>query len=121
VFVADVGRIINPVAHQGQVEGGFIFGLGTAAFEELLLDESGKVTNPSLADYKLPTIRDIPPLRTVYLDAPGHDGPFGAKMAGELSNTTVAAALSNAIANAAGIRLHELPITPERIYRALHP
>lgn len=121
VFVADVGRIINPVAHQGQVEGGFVFGLGTAAFEELLLDESGKVTNPSLAEYKLPTIRDIPPLRTVYLDAPGHDGPFGAKMAGELSNTTVAAALSNAIANAGGVRLHELPITPERIYRALHP
>ena len=121
VFVADTGRVINPVAHQGQVEGGFIFGLGTAAFEELTLDESGKVTNPSLADYKLPTIRDIPPLRTIYIDAPGHNGPFGAKMAGELSNTTVAAALSNAIANATGVRLHELPITPERIYRALHP
>ena len=121
VFVSDVGRVINPVAHQGQVEGGFIFGLGTAAFEEFLLDESGKVTNPSLADYKLPTIRDIPLLRTVYIDAPGHTGPFGAKMAGELSNTTVAAALSNAIANATGIRLHELPLTPERIYNALHP
>jgi CO/xanthine dehydrogenase Mo-binding subunit len=120
VFVADVGRIINPVAHQGQIDGGFIFGLGTAAFEELTLDESGKVTNPSLADYKLPTIRDIPPLRTILIDAPGYNGPFGAKMAGELSNTTVAAALANALANATGVRLHELPMTPERIYNALN-
>ena len=120
VFVADVGRIINPVAHQGQIDGGFIFGLGSAAFEELVLDESGKVTNPSLADYKLPTIRDVPTLRTVLLEGRGIHGPFGAKMAGELSNTTVAAALLNAIANAAGVRIAELPVTAERIYNALN-
>jgi CO/xanthine dehydrogenase Mo-binding subunit len=119
VFVTDVGCIINPVAHQGQIDGGFVFGLGTAAFEELVLDESGKVTNPSLADYKLPTIRDIPPLRTILLEGRGLHGPFGAKMAGELSNTTVAAALLNAIANAAGVRIVELPVTAERIYNAL--
>ena len=119
VFVADVGSIINPVAHQGQIDGGFIFGLGTAAFEELVLDEGGKVTNPSLADYKLPTIRDIPPFRTVLIEGRGLHGPFGAKMAGELSNTTVAAALLNAIANASGVRIVELPVTAERIYNAL--
>lgn len=119
VFVADVGAIINPVAHQGQIDGGFVFGLGSAAFEELVLDESGKVTNPSLADYKLPTIRDIPPFRTVLLEGRGLHGPFGAKMAGELSNTTVAAALLNAIANATGVRITELPVTAERIYNAL--
>jgi len=119
VFVADVGCIINPVAHQGQIDGGFIFGLGTAAFEELILDESGKVTNPNLADYKLPTIRDAPALRTVLLEGRGLHGPFGAKMAGELSNTTVAAALVNAIANAAGVRILEMPVTAERIYSAL--
>lgn len=119
VFVTDVGTIINPVAHQGQIDGGFVFGLGTAAFEELVLDESGKVTNPSLADYKLPTIRDVPPLRTVLLPTQGLHGPFGAKMAGELSNTTVAAALLNAIANASGVRITELPVTAERIYNAL--
>jgi putative selenate reductase molybdopterin-binding subunit len=119
VFVCDVGTIINPIAHQGQIDGGFVFGLGSAALEELVLDESAKVTNPSLADYKLPTIRDIPPLRTVLLAAPGHDGPYGAKMAGELSNTIVAAALGNAIANATGTRLYEMPMTPERIYSAL--
>jgi CO/xanthine dehydrogenase Mo-binding subunit len=120
VLVTDVGRIINPIAHQGQIDGGFVFGLGTAAFEELVLDERGKVTNPSLADYKIPTIRDIPPLRTVLVDAPGLNGPFGAKMAGELSNTGVAAALANGLANAAGVRLYELPLTAERVFSALH-
>lgn len=119
VLVADVGAIINPVAHGGQIEGGFVFGLGGAALEEIVLDESGKVTNPSLADYKLPTIRDVPRLRTVLLQTPGFNGPFGAKMAGELSNTGVAAALGNAIANAAHVRLNELPLTAERIYRAI--
>jgi len=121
VFVCDVGAIINPIAHQGQIDGGFIFGLGSAAFEELVLDESAKVTNPSLADYKLPTIRDIPPLRTLLIPTQGHDGPYGAKMAGELSNTIVAAALGNAIANASGARLYEMPMTPERVYNAIHP
>jgi CO/xanthine dehydrogenase Mo-binding subunit len=121
VFVCDVGAIINPIAHQGQIDGGFVFGLGSAAFEELVLDESAKVTNPSLADYKLPTIRDIPPLRTVLIPAEGHDGPYGAKMAGELSNTVVGAALGNAIANASGARLYVMPMTPERIFDAIHP
>jgi len=120
VLVADIGAIINPVAHAGQIEGGFAFGLGGAALEEIVLDESGKVTNPSLADYKLPTIRDVPRLRTVLLQTPGFNGPFGAKMAGELSNTGVAAALGNAIANAASIRLNELPLTAERVHRAIH-
>ncbi len=121
VFVCDVGAIINPIAHQGQIDGGFVFGLGSAALEELVLDEGAKVTNPSLADYKLPTIRDIPPLRTILIEAPGQDGPYGAKMAGELSNSLVAAALGNAIANAAGGRLFDMPMTPERIYTALRP
>lgn len=119
VLVADVGQIINPLGHQGQLDGGFITGLGSAAFEEMPLDESGKIESLSLGEYKLPTIRDIPPLRTVLVQDKGYSGPYGSKMAGELSNTGVAPALLNAIANAAGVRISELPVTSERVYDAL--
>jgi CO/xanthine dehydrogenase Mo-binding subunit len=119
LLVADVGRIINPVAHQGQLDGGFICGIGGATMEEMPLDESGKLTSLSLADYKLPSMRDIPPLRTILVEAPTANGPFGAKMAGELSNTGVAPALANAVAAAAGVRIHTFPITAERIHAAL--
>jgi CO/xanthine dehydrogenase Mo-binding subunit len=119
LFVTDVGQIINPVAHQGQIDGGFIYGLGGATMEEIPVDERGKVTTLSLADYKLPTINDLPPaFRTVLVPSEGQ-GPYGAKMAGELSNSAVAPALINAIDAAVGVRLAEFPITSERIYDAL--
>jgi len=87
--------------------------------EEIPVDERGKVTTLSLADYKLPTINDLPPaFRTVLVPSEGQ-GPYGAKMAGELSNSTVAPALINAIDAAVGVRLAEFPITSERIYDAL--
>jgi CO/xanthine dehydrogenase Mo-binding subunit len=119
LLVTDVGQIINPVGHQGQVEGGFVFGLGTALMEELPIDESGKVTTLSLGEYKLPTIMDIPPLRTVLVQAAPGAGPYGAKMAGELSTSGVAPAIVNAVYNAVGVRLNEFPVTSERVYDAL--
>ena len=120
LLVTDQGQIINPVTHQGQIDGGFIFGLGSAMLEELPLDESGKVTTLSLGEYKLPTIMDIPPFRTVLVEAAPGAGPWGAKMAGELSTSGVAPAIVNAIYNAVGIRLSEFPVTSERVYNALH-
>jgi CO/xanthine dehydrogenase Mo-binding subunit len=117
--VVDVGMIINPTAHQGQIDGGFIFGLGQALSEELVTDESGRITTLSLAEYKLPALRDIPPFRTVLVRAPGGDGPYGAKMIGELTNVGVGPAIANAVANATGVRLQQLPITAERLYAAL--
>lgn len=119
VLVADVGRIINPVAHQGQLDGGFISGMGLATMEEMPIDENGKLTSLSLGDYKIPSIKDIPPLRTILVAAPSGVGPYGAKMAGELSNCGVAPAIVNAVAHAAGVRLHEYPVTAERIHAAL--
>ncbi len=89
--------------------------------EEVTLDESGKVETQSLGEYKLPTIRDMPPLRTVLVRARDAQGPFGTKMAGELSNSGVAPAIANAIYAAAGVRLDRFPLTAERVYRALHP
>ena len=119
VVVADVGEIINPIAHQGQVEGGFVYGFGSATMEEMPIDESGKVTTLSLGEYKVPTIRDIPPLRTVLVHAPVANGPYGAKMAGELTTSGVAPAIVNAIARATGARVYEFPVTSERVYAAL--
>ena len=117
VLVADVGTVINPVAVRGQLEGGFVFGLGQAVMEELRL-EDGRVTTTNLGDYKIPTIADAPPLRLVLItDAPG-PGPFGAKSVGELANPAVGAAIANAIDAAVGARVMSLPITAEKV-RAL--
>ena len=114
VLVADVGTVINPVAVRGQLEGGFVFGLGQAVMEELRL-EDGRVTTTNLGDYKIPTIADAPALRLVLItDAPG-PGPFGAKSVGELANPAVGAAIANAIAAAVGARVMSLPITAEKV------
>ncbi len=86
--VADVGTIINPVAHEGQLRGGFGFGFGAAVMEDLATQD-GRVLTPSLGEYKLPTQMDMPPYRLAYVESVG-PGPFGAKMAGELSNCAVA-------------------------------
>jgi CO/xanthine dehydrogenase Mo-binding subunit len=120
VLVCDVAAIINPIGHQGQIDGGFAAGIGSALLEEIAIDESGKVQTLSLGEYKLPTIRDVPPLRTVLVRARDAQGPFGAKMAGELSNTGVAPAIANAVFDAVGVRLDRFPITAERVYDALH-
>jgi CO/xanthine dehydrogenase Mo-binding subunit len=87
--------------------------------EELVVDDSGRVENLNLGEYKLPTTRDVPPLRVVLVPTDVGPGAFGTKMAGELSNTGVAPAIANAIADACGVRLYELPLTAERVYRAL--
>lgn len=117
-LAVDVGTVINPVAHRGQLEGGFVFGLGGARLEELVV-EGGVVTNPSLADFKIPSLADIPPLQIVEVRTRVGPGAFGAKMAGELTNAVVAPALANAVADAVGIRIRSLPITAERIFWAL--
>jgi CO/xanthine dehydrogenase Mo-binding subunit len=120
VQVVDVGTIINPLAHQGQLNGGFAFGVGAALMEELPVDEGGKVTALSLGEYKLPTAMDMPPLRTVLLRTDIGPGPFGAKAVGEVTNSGVAPAIANAIADAIGVRLYELPLTSERVLAALN-
>jgi CO/xanthine dehydrogenase Mo-binding subunit len=117
VLAVDVGTILNPVAHQGQLEGGFVYGLGGALMEELPV-EDGRVTALNLGEYKLPTSMDVPPLRTVHVPATTGPGPFGAKMAGEVSNIGVAPAIANAVAAAVGARVTALPLTAERILRA---
>ena len=115
----DVGTIINPVSHQGQLEGGVVQALGFTLMEGLVVDESGRVANPSLAEFKIPTTPDLPELRTVLVEAHSGSGPYNIKSAGESSNTPTAAAIANAIEDAIGVRIRDLPITAEAVYRAL--
>jgi CO/xanthine dehydrogenase Mo-binding subunit len=119
VTAHDVGTVINPLAHQGQIDGGFVTGLGLAMTEELV-SEDGQILNGHFGEYKLPTIADIPPLETVLVPTSGGEGPYQAKAIGELANNATAAAIANAIADAVGCQLFELPITAERVYAALH-
>jgi xanthine dehydrogenase molybdenum-binding subunit len=118
VTAHDVGTIINPITHQGQIDGGVVMGLGQAFMEELVM-ESGQVTNASLGDYKLPTAADIPELKTVLVRSGGGLAPYEAKAIGEFANNTPPAAIANAVADAVGVRVFDLPITAEKIYHAL--
>ena len=118
VAVVDVGQVINPVLLRGQLEGGFVYGLGMALTEDLAL-EDGRVRAANLGDYKLPTIADVPPLRIVH-QTDGHGvGPYGSRSSGELLNPGVPAAVANAVHDASGARVHTLPITAERVWTAL--
>jgi CO/xanthine dehydrogenase Mo-binding subunit len=118
VLAADVGTIVNPVAHAGQLDGGFAFGVGAALMEELPV-EDGLVIGRSLGEVRLPATRDVPALRQVLVPTTVGPGAFGAKAAGELCNAVVAPAIANAVAAAAGIHPNDLPLTPERILHLL--
>jgi CO/xanthine dehydrogenase Mo-binding subunit len=118
VTAHDVGTILNPLTHQGQIEGGLIQGLGYALMEELR-SEDGQVSTLSLGEYKIPTIKDIPELLTVLLDPDSGPAPYQGKGIGESSNTPVAAAIANAVYDAVGVRVMDLPVTAEKVFAAL--
>jgi CO/xanthine dehydrogenase Mo-binding subunit len=118
VYIADSGAILNPLAHRGQIDGGFLMGLGHALTEELIV-EDGRIVNSALSEYKLPCQRDMPPFRVVALSPGGGPGPYGARAVGESSTAGVAPAIANAIFAACGVRLSRLTLTAERIYAAL--
>jgi CO/xanthine dehydrogenase Mo-binding subunit len=118
VTAHDVGTVINPITHQGQIDGATIMGLGQGIMEELVMDQ-GKITNNNLGDYKLPTVKDIPELKTVLVKSTGGVGPLDAKPIGEFANNGPPAAIANAVADAVGVRLFELPVTAEKIYRLI--
>jgi CO/xanthine dehydrogenase Mo-binding subunit len=117
VTAHDVGTIINPVAHQGQIDGGAVMAIGAALMEELNADD-GKITAQNLGEYKIPTVADIPELKTVLVHSQGGPGPYEAKGIGEHANVTPPAAIANAVADAVGVRLFDLPITAEKIFKA---
>jgi CO/xanthine dehydrogenase Mo-binding subunit len=119
VSVADVGRRINPQQCEGQDEGAVLQGLGHTLFEEMLYD-GGQLLNANLVDYRVPRAEDVPgALRCHFIENGDGAGPFGAKGMGEGSLIPVSPAVGNALRRLAGVRLHELPLTPERVWRAL--
>jgi xanthine dehydrogenase molybdenum-binding subunit len=114
----DVGRALNPVGCEGQIEGGIHMGLGYCLTEELRLRD-GRVLNPGFLDYKLLTAPDMPEILITLIETVDVAGPFGAKGLGEAGTIPISAAVANAVKDAVGVRLTELPMTPERVYRAL--
>ena len=121
VSANDVGKAINPKMVQGQMNGGAIQGLGSALFEEVLINREGKVMNANMHDYKMPTIGDCPDeMISIPVETQPHpDGPFGAKGVGEPAMACPAAAIANAVADALGVRIYSMPLTPEKILDAL--
>ena len=113
------GKVINPLMHQGQIEGGVVFGLGFALTEEVMFD-GAKITTTNFGEFKIPNITDIPPLKTAVMEnVPAGPGPYNSLAIGEVANTPTAAAVANAVADACGVRITDLPVTSEKVYRAL--
>ncbi len=116
VAAFDTGRIVNPKTSTSQFRGGIIMGIGAALMEESYFDErSGRIANPSLAEYHIPVNADVPHIDTYFLDIPDPHTPMGAHGVGEIGITGVAAALANAIFHATGKRVRELPITLDKL------
>jgi CO/xanthine dehydrogenase Mo-binding subunit len=116
VVVQDVGRAINPLAVEGQMQGGSVQSLGIALTEGLQFDPaSGRLANPSLLDYRKLTAADLPNIETIIVEVPSPAGPFGARGVGEPPIIPAPAAIANAVQDATGVRITELPISPERV------
>lgn len=119
ISMADVGRAIHRQQCEAQDEGGAMQGIGSTLFEQLVTQD-GQILNPNLIDYRVPTFTDLPAtFGTVLLENADGPGPYGAKGVGESGMFCVAPAIGNAVARAVGVRLRELPLTPERVWRAL--
>ncbi len=118
VAAHDVGAAVNPQNVEGQIEGGCSMGVGYALLEEVVVD-GGEIKNPGLSSYLIPTALDMPEVFPMIVEAQEPSGPYGAKGVGEPALVPTAAAIANAVADALGIRLYDLPLTPERIVAAI--
>ncbi|MGB7950308.1 MAG: xanthine dehydrogenase family protein molybdopterin-binding subunit [Candidatus Binatia bacterium] len=118
VSAHDVGTIINPLGHQGQIDGEAIMAIGSGLMEELIQDH-GKITTTHLGEYKIPNIVDIPKLKTVLVKGKNGPGPYEAKGIGEHANVSPPAAIANAVHDAVGVRLFDIPVTAEKVFQAI--
>jgi CO/xanthine dehydrogenase Mo-binding subunit len=117
-FAIDVTGIINPIIHQGQIDGSVMQGIGYALMEQLAV-EDGRVMTLNLGDYKIPTAQDAPRLITSLVQAEAGPGPFGTKAVAECGISIIAPAIANAIYDATGVRLKEIPLAAEKIRAGL--
>ena len=120
VTALDIGQAINPRICIGQAQGGFVMGLGYALTEEIKQDAQGKTINPSFRTYRLPLAKDVPPLEVILVETTDAYGPFGAKGVGEIGVNCAAPAIANALFQATGLIMTQLPMTPERVINSLH-
>jgi CO/xanthine dehydrogenase Mo-binding subunit len=118
IAINDVGKSVNPVGLQGQVEGGVMMGLGNALTEEFIVENGIPFTNV-LARYKMPSIKHTPEIISVIVEDPTTDGPYGAKGVGEISSIPTTPAICNAIYNACGVRVYSLPVDQDKLLLAL--
>lgn len=118
VAAHDCGRAINPLLVEGQLEGSVVGGMGQALYEEVIVEE-GQVMNPSFLDYGFPTTLEMPEIEAIEVETNDPLGPFGAKESGEGTQLAPAPAIVNAIYDALGIEFTELPVTPEKVLKAL--
>jgi putative selenate reductase molybdopterin-binding subunit len=119
LMVADIGRVINPITASGQVEGGIAQGLGFALCEEMVYDEDGHLINPRLGPYHVYKADEMPEIEVMFVETDEPTGPFGAKSVAELAIDGIAPAVADAIHDATGVWLREVPFTPERVWREL--
>jgi CO/xanthine dehydrogenase Mo-binding subunit len=119
VHAADAGRVINPMQCRGQIEGGVAQSLGATLYEEMIIDDAGRVINPTIRNYHLPQFGDVPRTEVLFADTSDSVGPFGAKSMSESPYNPIAAAMGNALADATGIRFCQTPFKPDRIFRAI--
>jgi putative selenate reductase molybdopterin-binding subunit len=120
ITAVDAGRVMNPQLIEGQVEGSATQGLGSAVSEELLYDQQGKPLTTTLSEYGLYTASDMPVMQTYLVETAALSNLFGMKAVAEIPLQGMAAALANAVADATGVRIRQLPLTPERVLRAIH-
>ena len=120
-FVAaqDAGRAIHPSYVEGQIQGGVVQGIGWALNEEYIYDEDGRMSNPGFLDYRVPVASDVPMIEPIVVEVPNPNHPFGVKGVGEVSICPPMAAIANAVADAIGRRLQELPMSPPKVLEAL--
>ena len=120
-FVAaqDAGRAIHPSYVEGQMQGGVVQGIGWALNEEYIYDEDGRMSNPGFLDYRVPVASDVPMIEPIVVEVPNPNHPFGVKGVGEVSICPPMAAIANAVADAIGRRMQELPMSPPKILEAL--
>ena len=121
IQAADAGVVMNPAQCRGQIEGGVAQAIGTALYEEVLLDGEGTVTTSVMRNYHVPLLADLPVTEVYFAETSDELGPYGAKSMSESPYNPVAPALANAVRDAIGIRPYELPMSRDRIWRLMHP
>jgi len=118
VMALDCGRIVNPATASGQVEGGMAQALGYGLCEQMIFDSQGRLLNPRFDDYRILRADEMPQMTTIFVETHEPSHPFGVKAVAEIPMDGVAPAVANAVYDAVGVRIKDLPLTPEKVWRA---